>query len=541
MEFPTPQERPSSIKNSYGPGALWKPRVNPWIIAATVALAAFMEVLDTSIANVALPHIAGSLGASTNQGTWVLTSYLVSNAIVLPIGAWASSVMGRRNFFLFCIVIFTVASFLCGAAPSLPMLLVCRVLQGAGGGGMQPMAQAIMADSFEPQKRGQAFALYGLVAVLAPSIGPPLGGWITDNYSWRWIFFINIPVGILAFFLVSRLVDDPPWIKADRSRLRHMDYLGLSFLAIAMGGLQIMLDKGEENAWFASGFIRFFAFLFVGGMIALVWWELRHKNPIINLRLFRYKNFAICCFLMALVGGVLNANTVLQPQFMQQLLGWNATTAGLALTAGGVVLLFVMPIAGYATGKIAARYLAVVGFILFVITFRYAADVTTLDMTFASASWLRVIQMMPIPFCFISITTAAYVGMPREESNQVAGLINFVRNIGGSILIAVTNAQVTSRALWHQQHLQSAMSSASSAFQQHSQALAGFFGSEFGASNGQGMALATIYNQLNQQAQMQAYQDVYMELSWMSVGLVALAFLLSRNKPGAGVGGAAMH
>ena len=541
MEFPTPQERPSSIKNSYGPGALWKPRVNPWIIAATVALAAFMEVLDTSIANVALPHIAGSMGASTNQGTWVLTSYLVSNAIVLPIGAWASSVMGRRNFFLFCIVIFTVASFLCGAAPSLPMLLVCRVLQGAGGGGMQPMAQAIMADSFEPQKRGQAFALYGLVAVLAPSIGPTLGGWITDNYSWRWIFFINIPVGILAFFLVSRLVDDPPWIKADRSRLRHMDYLGLSFLAIAMGGLQIMLDKGEENAWFASGFIRFFAFLFVGGMIALVWWELRHKNPIINLRLFRYKNFAICCFLMALVGGVLNANTVLQPQFMQQLLGWNATTAGLALTAGGVVLLFVMPIAGYATGKIAARYLAVVGFILFVITFRYAADVTTLDMTFASASWLRVIQMMPIPFCFISITTAAYVGMPREESNQVAGLINFVRNIGGSILIAVTNAQVTSRALWHQQHLQSAMSSASSAFQQHSQALAGFFGSEFGASNGQGMALATIYNQLNQQAQMQAYQDVYMELSWMSVGLVALAFLLSRNKPGAGVGGAAMH
>ena len=543
MEFPAPSHKPplAPTLTVQGPGALWKPRVNPWIIAATVALAAFMEVLDTSIANVALPHIAGSLGASTNQGTWVLTSYLVSNAIVLPIGAWASSVMGRRNFFLFCIVIFTVASFLCGAAPSLPMLLVCRVLQGAGGGGMQPMAQAIMADSFEPQKRGQAFALYGLVAVLAPSIGPTLGGWITDNYSWRWIFFINIPVGILAFFLVSRLVDDPPWIKADRSRLRHMDYLGLSFLAIAMGGLQIMLDKGEENAWFASGFIRFFAFLFVGGMIALVWWELRHKNPIINLRLFRYKNFAICCFLMALVGGVLNANTVLQPQFMQQLLGWNATTAGLALTAGGVVLLFVMPIAGYATGKIAARYLAVVGFILFVITFRYAADVTTLDMTFASASWLRVIQMMPIPFCFISITTAAYVGMPREESNQVAGLINFVRNIGGSILIAVTNAQVTSRALWHQQHLQSAMSSASSAFQQHSQALAGFFGSEFGASNGQGMALATIYNQLNQQAQMQAYQDVYMELSWMSVGLVALAFLLSRNKPGAGVGGAAMH
>jgi len=537
----SPAAAPKSMEvQQYGPGALWKPRVNPWIIAATVALAAFMEVLDTSIANVALPHIAGSLGASTDEGTWVLTSYLVSNAIVLPMGAWASSVLGRRNFFVLCIVIFTVSSFLCGAAPSLPMLLLFRVLQGAGGGGMQPMAQAIMADSFEPQKRGQAFALYGLVAVLAPSIGPTLGGWITDNFSWRWIFFINIPVGILAFFLVTRLVDDPPWIKADRSRLLNMDFLGLGFLTLAMGGMQIMLDKGEENAWFASGFIRFFAFLFVGSMIALVWWEWRHKNPLINIKLFRYKNFAICCFLMALVGGVLNANTVLQPQFMQQLLGWNATTAGMALTAGGVMLLFMMPIAGYATGKIAARYLAMAGFILFVLTFRYAAQVTTLEMSFSAASWLRVIQMMPLPFCFISITTAAYVGMPKEQSNQIAGLINFARNIGGSILIAITNAQVTSRTMWHEQHLQGAMQSANNAFQQHTQALTGFFSGHFGGPNGSGLAIASIYNQLNQQAQMQGYQDVYMELSWMSVGLIALTFMLSKNKPGAGAG-AAVH
>jgi len=524
-----------------GLSAPWKPRVNPWLIAMTVALAAFMEVLDTSIANVALPHIAGSLGASTNEGTWVLTSYLVANAIVLPMGGWASSVLGRRNFFVLCIVIFTVSSFLCGAAPSLPLLLIFRILQGAGGGGMQPMAQAIMADSFEPQKRGQAFALYGLVAVLAPSIGPTLGGWITDNFSWRWIFFINITVGILAFILVSRLVEDPPWIKADRSRLRHMDYLGLSFLTIAMGGLQIMLDKGEENDWFSSGFICFFAFLFIFGIVGLILWEWNHKNPLINLKLFRFKNFAICCFLMALVGGVLNANTVLQPQFMQQLLGWTATISGMALTAGGVVLLFVMPMAGYATGKVAARWLTVVGFILFVISFRYAAMVTTLNMTFASASWLRVVQMIPIPFCFISITTAAYVGMPREQSNQVAGLINFVRNIGGSILIAVTNAQVTSRASWHQQHLQSSMTAASIAFQQQSQALTGFFGGDFGSANGKGMALASIYNQLNMQAQVQGYQDVYMELSWMSVVLVALAFMLSKNKPGVGPGASSMH
>ena len=519
----------------------WKPRVNPWLIAMTVALAAFMEVLDTSIANVALPHIAGTLGASTNEGTWVLTSYLVANAIVLPLGGWASSLMGRRNFFVFCITVFTIASFLCGAAPTLPMLLVFRIIQGAGGGGMQPMAQAIMADSFEPQKRGQAFALYGLVAVLAPSIGPTLGGWITDNFSWRWIFFINIPVGILAFILVTRMVEDPPWIKPDRSRIRNMDYMGLAFLTIAMGGLQIMLDKGEENDWFSSGFIQFFAFLFVGGIISLIVWEWRHKTPLINLKLFRFKNFAICCFLMALVGGVLNANTVLQPQFMQQLLGYNATTAGLALTAGGIALVVVMPLAGIATGKVAARWLAVLGFVMFVVTFRIAAEVTTLDMTFAQASWLRVVQMLPLPFCFISITNAAYVGMPKEESNQVAGLINFARNIGGSIMIALTDAQVTSRATWHQQHLQSGMQSGSIAYQQHANALSGFFSAHFGGANSMALALANIYGQLNRQAQMQGYQDVYMELSWMSVGLIALAFLLSKNRPGAGAGTSAMH
>jgi DHA2 family multidrug resistance protein len=519
----------------------WKPRTNPWLIAATVALAAFMEVLDTSIANVALPHIAGNLGASTDQGTWVLTSYLVSNAIVLPLGAWASSVMGRKNFFLFCIVIFTIASFLCGAAPSLPLLLLFRVVQGAGGGGLQPMAQAIMADSFEPHKRGQAFALYGLVAVLAPSIGPTLGGWITDNYSWRWIFFINIPVGLLAFLLVTRLVDDPPWIKPDRSRLLNVDFVGLSFLTIAMGGMQIMLDKGEENDWFASSFIRTFALLFVGGMIALVIWELRVKNPIINLRLFRFRNFAICCFLMMLVGGVLNANTVLQPQFMQALLGYTATTAGMALTAGGIALVIVMPLAGWATSKVSARTLAVGGFVLFTFTFRYAAAVTSLDMSFGEASWLRVIQMLPLPFCFISITNAAYVGMPKEESNQVAGLINFARNIGGSILIALTNAQVTSRAMWHQQHLQADMQAGMPGYQQHLQALQGFLGNTFGGTNSPGMAMASLYNQLNQQAQMQGYQDVYIELSWMSVCLIVLAFLLNKNRPGQGPGASAMH
>jgi len=541
------QNRPTeskTVKNpniSAGAHAQWKPRVNPWAIAATVALAAFMEVLDTSIANVALPHIAGNLGASTNEGTWVLTSYLVANAIVLPLGGWASNVIGRKNFFLLCITIFTVASFACGIAPSLPILLLCRVIQGAGGGGLQPMAQAIMADSFDEHKRGQAFALYGLVAVLAPSIGPSLGGWITDSYSWRWIFYINIPVGILAYIMVTRLIDDPPWIKPDRKHLWNMDYMGLAFLTLAMGGLQIMLDKGEENDWFASNFIRFFAAMFVIGIVGLVVWEFQKKDPLINLRLFKFKNFAICCFLMMLVGGVLNASTVLQPQFLQQLLGYTATNAGLALTAGGFSLLVVMPFAGWATGKFPARNVAACGFIIFAFSFWYSTTKLSLDMSFANASWLRVIQLAPIPFAFISITTAAYVGLPKEQSNQVAGLINFVRNIGGSIFIAVTGAAVTNRSLRHEALLQEHMTSLNIPFQQYSQEIGGFLTQDVGKANSQGMALGSIYGQLQQQAAMLGYQDVYKMLFWMALGMVLLAFMLSKNKPGQGGGGGAMH
>ncbi len=521
----------------------WKPRVNPWLIAATVALAAFMEVLDTSIANVALPHISGDLAASPDQGTWVLTSYLVSNAIVLPAGAWASSVVGRKNFFLFCIVLFTVSSFMCGIAPSLPILLLARVIQGIGGGGLQPMAQAIMADSFVPEKRGQAFALYGLVAVLAPSIGPTLGGFITDSYSWRWIFYLNIPVGILAFFLVTRFVDDPPWIKADRANLGRLDYTGLAFLTIAMGGMQIMLDKGEENDWFQSNFIRFFAFLFVAGMVGLIVREWNAKAPIMNIKLFRYKNFAICCLLMALVGGVLNSATVLQPQFMQGLLGYTATIAGEALTGGGIALVIVMPLAGIATGKFPARNLAAIGFAFFAIAFYIVSTHTDLTISFSENTFLRVILMVPIPFCFISITNAAYVGLPREASNQVSGIINFVRNVGGSIFIAITGAIVTNRTLFHEARLQNAMQPGNSAYTSMIKAMTGFFQAG-GASrpDAANMAQAQVYQQLNQQASAMGYQDIYRMLCWMAIAIVFCAFLLSKNRPGEGApAGEAVH
>jgi DHA2 family multidrug resistance protein len=524
--------------------AQWKPRVNPWLIAATVALAAFMEVLDTSIANVALPHISGDLGASPDQGTWVLTSYLVSNAIVLPAGAWASSVIGRKNFFLSCIVIFTISSFLCGLAPSLPILLLARIFQGIGGGGLQPMAQAIMADSFEPKKRGQAFALYGLVAVLAPSIGPTLGGWITDSYSWRWIFYLNIPVGILAFVLVTRFVDDPPWLKHTRANLKNLDYIGMGLLTLAMGGMQIFLDKGEENDWFASNFIRFFAACFVVGMVGLIIWEWHHKKPVMNVKLFRFKNFAICCLLMMLVGGVLNASTVLQPQFMQSLLGYTATIAGMALTGGGIALVIVMPLAGIATGKFPARNLAAIGFAFFAAAFYYTSTHIDLGISFGDNTLLRIILMIPIPFCFISITNAAYVGLPREASNQVSGIINFVRNVGGSIFIAVTGAIVTNRTLFHESRLQNSMQTASPGYVANMNALTGFFGAG-GSGTGPdaaNMARATIYQQLNQQAAAMGYQDIYRMLCWMAIAMVFCAFLLSKNRPGEGAPkGEAIH
>ncbi|MBX6358759.1 DHA2 family efflux MFS transporter permease subunit [Pseudacidobacterium ailaaui] len=518
----------------------WRPRANPWAIAATVALAAFMEVLDTSIANVALPHIAGSLGASQDESTWVLTAYLVSNAVVLPMGGWAASIMGRKNFFMFCITIFTLSSFLCGIAPTLGILLVARVLQGFGGGGLQPMAQAIMADSFEPSKRGLAFALYGIVAILAPSIGPTLGGWITDNYSWHWIFYINIPVGILALVLVQRMVDDPPWIKADRSRLRNVDGLGIALLIISMAALQITLDKGEEKDWFQSDFIRFFGTTFAISFAALLFWEWHTKNPIMELRLFKNKNFATCCFLMLFTGGLLNATTVLQPQFLQAQLGYTATIAGLSLSAGGLVLLLMMPLAGQAVSRFPARNIILFGFACFAFSYYFTATRINLGLSFGMASWLRIVQIFSIPFVFISITTAAYFGMPVEKNNQVAGLINFVRNIGGSILISITNAGITELGQFHQDQMLKHLTPSNANLQRQISALSGVFTHSAGSANADYLAQGQIYNQLLQQSQALAYKDMYFILCAASLIMIPLSLLLRKNKPGAG-GEIAVH
>src|SRR5271169_2695032 len=333
-----------SAASTFDNAEAWRPAVNPWIIAVTVTLATFMEVLDTSIANVALPHIAGSLSACQDESTWVLTSYLVSNAIVLPLSGWLSSIVGRKYFYMGCVAIFTISSFLCGFAPNLAMLIFFRVLQGVGGGGLQPSEQAILADTFPPAKRGMAFAVYGIAVVMAPAIGPTLGGWITDNFTWRWIFFINIPVGILSLALTTRLIQDPPYFKRRRLSETKIDYTGLGFVALGLGTLQVILDKGQRDDWFESDFIVALSVIAAASLIFVIFWEWRHKDPIIDLHLFRERSFAAANFLMFMLGFALLGSTLLLPLFMQTLLGYTAERSGLALMPGGFTIMLAMPI-----------------------------------------------------------------------------------------------------------------------------------------------------------------------------------------------------
>src|SRR5579871_3643723 len=326
--------------------APWRPKYNPWAIAMTVTLATFMEVLDTSIANVALPHIAGNLSAGIDESTWVLSSYLVANAVILPISAWLATRFGRKRFYMTCVVLFGVSSFLCGLAPNLSMLVFFRVLQGLGGGGLAPSEQAILADTFPPQKRGMAFAMYGMAVVLAPAIGPTLGGYITDNFSWRWIFFINVPVAILSLILTSRLVEDPPYLEAARKATFTVDYVGLGLLAIGIGAAQVVLDKGQREDWFSSSFINTFTIISAVCLITAVFWEYHHDHPVIDIRLFKNRNFAVSCMMMFVIGATLFGSTVLIPQLLQTLMGYTAQDAGMVLSPGAIAIIVLMPFIG---------------------------------------------------------------------------------------------------------------------------------------------------------------------------------------------------
>lgn len=520
----------SEITERPNPASDWVPKFNPWLIAVVVSLAAFMEVLDTSIANVALPHIAGNLGASSDESTWVLTSYLVSNAIVLPITGWLVSIMGRRRFFLICIAIFTVSSLLCGVAPNLAFLLIARVIQGAGGGGLQPMAQAILADTFPPHKRGLAFSVYGMTAIVAPAIGPTLGGWITDNYTWRWIFFMNLPVGILAIFLVLTFVEDPPFLSRTTLKESRIDYFGFGLLAVGVAFLQIVLDKGQEDDWLGSHFIVTLLTISVICLVALVIWELRVKAPILDVRLFKNVNFATASVMMLMVGAVSFSTTVLMPQFLQNLMGYTAESAGMVLSAAAIILLIELPIVGRLTGHVQARYLMAFGWALLTIAMFYSTRRIDLEMSFASATWLRIVQYIPMGFIFIPATMAAYIGVPQEKSNAVAGLINFVRNIGSSVGTSAVTTILARRAQFHQAVLASDTGIASRVFQNSTSSFTGSLHEALGPQARAG-AFGHLYGVMLGQASALSYLDTFWVLGVATGIMFLLSFLLRKNHP----------
>jgi MFS transporter, DHA2 family, multidrug resistance protein len=529
--FDEPGPTPRVVTETQAPPApVWQPKYNPWLIGVIVAGAAFMEVLDTSIANVALPYIGGNLGASTDQSTWILTSYLVSNAIVLPISGWFSSLLGRKRFFMVCLTIFTISSLLCGVAPSLGAIIIFRILQGAGGGGLQPLAQAILADTFPPEKRGLAFALYAVTVIVAPTIGPTLGGWITDNYSWRWIFFINLPVGILALLLVYRLIDDPPWAKRKAGIASRIDYIGISLLVLGVGALQIMLDKGQEDDWFGSNFITTLAILAVVGLVSLVIWELYSKSPIIDVRMYRNLNFVQANIMIFILGLVLFAALVMLPLFLQSLLGYTAQSAGLVLSGGGLFLLFMTPVIGILSGKIQARYLIAFGWIAVALGMFYSSRQLQLGLSFRNAAWLRVYQVLGLSFLFVPINLISYVGMPPEKSSSIAGLVNFMRNIGSSVGTSMVTTVIARRAQVHQVYLVQNITPGATTLSDVAAGLtARIVASGANAVQASKVAYAVIYRTVIAQATTLAYVDTYILLGTIALVMFVLSFFLKKN------------
>jgi DHA2 family multidrug resistance protein len=510
----------------------WKPKHNPWAIALTVTLATFMEVLDTSIANVALPHIAGSVGATQEEATWVLTSYLVSSAVVLPISGWLQDRFGRKRFYLTCVVIFTVCSALCGFAPSLGFLIFARVLQGMGGGGLAPSEQAILADTFPVEKRGQAFAVYGMAVVVAPAIGPTLGGWITDNFNWHWIFFINIPIGILSFWLSSRMVEDPPALVARRKAVRGLkvDFTGLALVASGVGVLEFFLDKGQEKDWFGDPIIKAAFFIAITLLVIFVFWEWNHEDPIVDLRLLKNRNFGTAVFLQLILGMVLFGSTVLIPQFLQILLGYTAQLAGMALSPAGFVMMVMMFVAGRLIGKMDPRLLVCIGYAITAAGL-YNLTRLSLDTSFGTIVEWRMLQVIGLPLVFIPISTLNYVGVPTNKMNQISSLSNFARNLGGSAGTALLTTFLARTAQTHQQQLasntgpgnygyQSYISSLSHAAQSHGMS----------AVQAKQFANGYAYQQMIRQASMLSYKNAFAILAFVIVCLIPLPYVMRLPK-----------
>ncbi len=507
------------------PNSAAKPGINPWLVAVTISMATFMEVLDTSIANVSLPHIAGSLGAGQDESTWVLTSYLVANAIIIPISGWLSTIVGRKTFYMTCVALFTVSSFLCGIAPSLGFLLLFRVLQGAGGGGLAPSEQAMLADTFPGKYFGQAFAIYGVAVVAAPAIGPALGGWITDNFSWRWIFFMNIPVGVLSLFATYHLVQDSPGAiaktKAERAKGIKVDYTGFAFTALAFGALQVVLDKGQEDDWFGSSFIIGFSILVVIGLAGMIIWEtMVVDNPIVDLPLLVNANLRASMVLQFIVGFILNSTTVLIPLFVQQMLGYTATDAGFILMPGGFALMFMMPIAGALVNKFQPKYLMAVGLSMTAASMWWLTKFDT-QIMFHHLVYVRILQCLGLPLFFIPLNTIAYSNLPPGKSNGASSMMNLMRNLGGGIGISVAATLLTRRGQMHHERLASNVTRGYRPFVDYMNSIGGFTRRN----------IVGFHGVVQQQATMLSYLDVFYIFTFGTLFVVALVLCLKKVKP----------
>jgi DHA2 family multidrug resistance protein len=503
---------------------------NPWLVALAVILPTFMEVLDTSIAAVALPYIAGSLSATTDEATWVLTSYLVANAIILPASGWFSLRFGRRRFLITCIAIFTLASFMCGSSASLGMILIARAVQGAGGGALQPLSQAILLESFPPKKRGLAMAVFGLGVVVAPVLGPTLGGWLTDTYSWRWAFYINIPVGILAISMIMRYVKDPSYIK--HAHPGRFDAIGLGLLALWLGALQIILDKGQEVDWFGAVWLRWATLILVAGFILFVVRQMRRRDPLVNLRVFRYRNFAFGCILIALFGAAIYGLVTLLPLFYQELLGYNALTAGIAVSPRGLGAIIAMPIIGVLTSRIDNRFLIATGFGLFAISSVWFAEVN-LSITQWTLLWPIIVSGIGSGCVFVPLSTTAVAGMRNEEIGNATGLYNLLRNIGGSVGISVVNTMVARNEQAYRADLVHSLRPTNPAFEQLFQSLRTLMETSGGVLGpplyGPSLpAYALINDMLKQQSALLAYIEDFRYLAIMCFACVPLVFVLRK-------------
>jgi MFS transporter, DHA2 family, multidrug resistance protein len=513
----------------------WRPAGNPWLIAVVVTLAAFMEVLDTTIVNVALPHIAGTLSVSYDEATWALTSYLVANSIVLPISAFFGRVIGRKRYFVICIIAFTACSFLCGIATSLPQLIVFRVAQGFFGGGLQPNQQSIILDTFPPAQRGRAFSLTAIATVVAPVLGPTLGGWITDSFSWRWVFFINVPVGLLTAFGVMALVEDPPWVKKTKVSI---DYIGISLITLTFACFQIMLDRGEDEDWFSSPSIRAFAALAAVGAATAVGWLLYAPKPVVDLRVLKDRNFALGCCAIGVFAVVLYGSAVLIPQLAQQHLGYTATLAGLVLSPGALAIIFLIPLVGLVMPRVQTRYLLGIGFLLMGCGLLYSRNIAP-DVDFFHLVVMRAAQAAPLAFLFVPASVLAYQTVPQQLQGDAAALFTMFRNVAGSVGISVSTALITSRTQVHMAYLSTHLSQSNPNFSNTlSQLTSAIRNLGTAAGDATQVALGRTYQTLIAQAGLLAYMDVFLYCALLAFAYFPFTFLFSPvKKPGAATGG----